>query len=116
MSELLRKPAVLLDDGKQSPQSFVVYPRQTGLGSVRPMRPCLDKYLAYKAESQQHTAGRDIVSSRVILPKAIGTIPLADPAAIESECRDFHLAAPDEAGGGCIEPFLTAPSPDAGRA
>ena len=119
-SELLREPAVLLNDGKQSPESFVVYlrHRQTGLGgsSVHPMHPCLDKYPAYKAESQQHTAGKDIVSNRAILPKAIGTIPLADPAAIKSECRDFRVAAPDEAGGGCIEPILTAPSLDAGRA
>jgi 5-methyltetrahydropteroyltriglutamate--homocysteine methyltransferase len=113
-------PQYFLDDGKQSPESFVVYlrHRQTGLGgtSVRPIHPCLDKYPAYKAESQQHTAGKDIVSKRAILPKASGTIPLADPTASESECRDFRVAAPDETGGGCIEPFLTAPSPDAGRA
>jgi hypothetical protein len=120
MSEVLREFAALLDDGKRSPESSIVYPRhrQTRLGgsSVRPMHPCLDKYPAYKAESHPHTAGKDIVSNRAILPQAIGTIPLADPAAIESECRDFRVAAPDEAGGGCIELFLTAPSPDAGRA
>ena len=34
----------------------------------------------------------------------------ADAKAIETECSDFR-AALDEAGGGYVEPFLTAPSP-----
>jgi 5-methyltetrahydropteroyltriglutamate--homocysteine methyltransferase len=104
----------VIDDGEQSRESFVLYLRHrlTGLGGSgsRPMHADLDKYPAYKAEFQQRTVGKDTVSNRAQLPKAIGAIAYADPAAIETECRDFR-AALDEAGDKYAEPFLTAPSP-----
>jgi 5-methyltetrahydropteroyltriglutamate--homocysteine methyltransferase len=104
----------VIDDGEQSRESFVLYLRHrlTGLGGLgsRPMHADLDRYPAYKAEFQQRTAGRDTVSNRAMLPKAVGAVTYADRSAIEGECRDFR-AALDAAGGGYVEPFLTAPSP-----
>jgi 5-methyltetrahydropteroyltriglutamate--homocysteine methyltransferase len=104
----------VIDDGEQSRESFVLYLRHrlTGLGGSgsRPMHADLDRYPAYKAEFQQRMAGKDAVSHRALLPKAIGPIAYADPAAIESECSDFR-AALEQSGGGYTEPFLTAPSP-----
>jgi 5-methyltetrahydropteroyltriglutamate--homocysteine methyltransferase len=104
----------VIDDGEQSRESFVLYLRHrlTGLGGSgsRPMHADLDKYPAYKAEFQQRTAGKDTVSNRAVLPKAIGAVTYADAKAIETECSDFR-AALEEAGGGYVEPFLTAPSP-----
>jgi len=112
MSELSREPAVPLDDGKQ-PQSTcaTVRPGSAAAACAR----CTPVSISTQ-QSQQHTAGKDIVSNGAIMPTAIGTGPLADPPAIESECRDFCVAAPDEVGSGCIEPFLTVRSPEAGRA
>ena len=104
----------VIDDGEQSRDSFVLYLRHrlTGLGGSgsRPMHADLDKYPAYKAEFQGRTAGKDTVSHRSSIPKAIGAVEYADRAAIETECADFR-AALDAAGGGYTEPFLTAPSP-----
>jgi 5-methyltetrahydropteroyltriglutamate--homocysteine methyltransferase len=104
----------VIDDGEQSRDSFVLYLRHrlTGLGGSgsRPMHADLDKYPAYKAEFQGRTAGKDTVSNRSTIPKAIGEIKYADRGAIETECADFR-AALDAAGGGYAEPFLTAPSP-----
>ncbi len=104
----------VIDDGEQSRDSFVLYLRHrlTGLGGSgsRPMHADLDNYPAYKAEFQSRTAGKDTVSNRSTLPKAIGEIRYADPSLIEAECKDFR-AALDAAGSGYTEPFLTAPSP-----
>jgi 5-methyltetrahydropteroyltriglutamate--homocysteine methyltransferase len=104
----------VIADGEQSRESFVLYLRHrlTGLGGTgaRPMHADLDNYPAYKADFQGRTAGRDTVSNRAQLPKAVGAVAYADPAAIGSECGDFR-AALDAAGGGYVEPFLTAPSP-----
>ena len=104
----------VIDDGEQSRDSFVLYLRHrlTGLGGTgsRPMHADLDHYPNYKAEFQSRTAGKDTVSNRSTIPKAIGAIKYADRAAIETECADFR-AALDAAGGGYAEPFLTAPSP-----
>jgi len=76
------------------------------------MHSRLDKYPAVPAAHGR----RGHRLQRCDLPTAIGTGPLADPPAIEGECRDFCVAAPDEVGSGCIEPFLTVPFPEAGRA
>ena len=104
----------VIDDGEQSRESFVLYVRHrlTGLGGSgsRPMHADLDRYPIYKAEFQQRTAGRDVVSNRAMLPKAIGAITYAGQSAIEAECKDFR-AALEEVGGSYSEPFLTAPSP-----
>jgi 5-methyltetrahydropteroyltriglutamate--homocysteine methyltransferase len=104
----------VIDDGEQTRESFVLYLRHrlTGLGGSgsRPMQADLDNYPAYKAEFQGRTTGKDTVSNRSTLPKAIGAVAYADRSVIEGECRDFR-AALEAAGGGFIEPFLTAASP-----
>jgi 5-methyltetrahydropteroyltriglutamate--homocysteine methyltransferase len=104
----------IVDDGEQSRESFVLYLRHrlTGLGGSgsRPLHADLDAYPLYKAEFQGRTAGKDVVSNRSTLPKAIGAIAYTDKRAIEAECADFR-AALHEAGNGAVEPFLTAPSP-----
>ena len=104
----------VMHDGAM-PMSELLRETVLGASSVRPMQPCLDKCPVYKAESQQHTAGKDIVSNRAILPKAIGTNPRADLPRLRATAetsawrRQMRPAA-------CIEPFLTAPSPDVDRA
>jgi len=104
----------VIDDGEQSRESFVLYLRHrlTGLGGSgsRPMHADLDKYPTYKAEFQRRTVGKDTVSNRAILPKAISAVTYADRSAIETECSDFR-AALEEVVGSYSEPFLTAPSP-----
>ncbi len=104
----------VVDDGEQSRESFVLYLRHrlTGLGGSgsRRLHADLDAYPQYKAEFQGRTAGKDVVSNRSTLPKAIGAIAYKDKAAIEAECADFS-AALREAGNRYVEPFLTAPSP-----
>ncbi len=104
----------VIDDGEQSRESFVLYlrHRQTGLGGSgsRPMHADLDRCPMYKADFQQRTVGKDTVSNRAMLPKAIGAITYTDSSAIETECSDFR-AALEEAGGTYAEPVLTAPSP-----
>ena len=54
-------------------------------------------------------AGRTAVSN-FQPPKAIGEVRYLDPAHVDAECADFR-AVLDEAAGGFVEPFLTAPSP-----
>ena len=92
----------VIDDGEQSRESFVLYLRHrlTGLGGSgsRQMHADLDKYPTYKAEFQRRTAGKDTVSNRAILPKAIGAITYADRSAIETECSDFRAALEEVAG------------------
>src|SRR3954469_3194162 len=72
----------VIDDGEQARDSFVLYLRHrlTGLGGSgsRQMHADLDNYPAYKAEFQGRTAGKDAVSNRAALPKAIGEIKYAD--------------------------------------
>jgi 5-methyltetrahydropteroyltriglutamate--homocysteine methyltransferase len=41
---------------------------------------------------------------------AVGAVRYLDPGAIRAECADFR-AALEAAGGGFVEPFVTAPSP-----
>jgi 5-methyltetrahydropteroyltriglutamate--homocysteine methyltransferase len=104
----------VIDDGEQSRESFVLYMRHrlTGLGGVgsRPMHADLDAYPQYKATFQSRATSTDRVSNRTHLPKAIGPIGYADPAAIEAECADFRTALAAE-DGRFVEAFLTAPSP-----
>jgi 5-methyltetrahydropteroyltriglutamate--homocysteine methyltransferase len=103
-----------ISDGEQSRESFVLYMRHrlTGLGGAgsRPAHADLDKYPQYKADFQSRTVGKDAVSNRSHLPKAIGPIAYSGQAMIEAECADFR-AAIGAAGDGRAEPFLTAPSP-----
>jgi len=104
----------VVDDGEQSRESFVLYMRYrlTGLGGTgtRLMHADLDNYPQYKAEFQSRTVGKDTVSNRASLPKAIGAVGYAGRAMIEAECADFR-AALAEAGIAPAEAFLTAPSP-----
>ena len=72
----------VIDDGEQSRESFVLYLRRrlTGLGGSgsRPMHADLENYPVYKAEFQGRTVGKDTVSNRSALPKAVGEIRYAD--------------------------------------
>ena len=73
----------VIDDGEQSRKSFVLYlrHRQTGLGGSgsRPMHADLDRCPMYKADFQHRTVGKDTVSNRAMLPKAIGAITYTNP-------------------------------------
>ena len=104
----------VINDGEQSRESFVLYVRHrlTGLGGTgtRVMHADLDNYPKYKADFQSRTAGKDTVSNRAQLPKAIGAVTYTGRSTIEAECADFRSAL-TEAGNGFAEPFLTAPSP-----
>ena len=104
----------VIDDGEQSRESFVLYMRHrlTGLGGIgsRPMHADLDAYPQYKATFQSRVTSADRVTNRTHLPKAVGAISYADPAAIEAECTDLRAALAAE-DGRFVEAFLTAPSP-----
>ena len=58
----------------------------------------------------QRAAGGRTAVSNFQPPMAIGEVRYLDPGAVQAECEDFR-AALDQAAGGFVEPFLTAPSP-----
>ena len=100
--------------------------RRAAARGLLPLRPASDERLRRLAGSaasaptspaipcssaccEEQQAGRTAVSN-FQPPKAIGAVRYLDPAAINAECEDFR-AVLDEAEGGFVEPFLTAPSP-----
>ena len=104
----------VIDDGEQSRESFVLYVRHrlTGLGGTgtRLMHADLDNYPKYKADFQSRTVGKETVSNRAQLPKAIGEVTYVDRARSRPNAP-ISARRSTEAGSGFVEPFLTAPSP-----
>ena len=101
------------NNGEQQRESFFLYLRHrlSGFGGSwqRPSHGDVERYPLFKAARQRELAAKEAVSN-FAPPRAVGEIHYLDPALVEGECRDFR-AALDRAGGGFVEPFLTAPSP-----
>jgi 5-methyltetrahydropteroyltriglutamate--homocysteine methyltransferase len=101
------------NNGEQQREGFFLYVqhRMSGFGGSWQRRQRADvlRYPVFQRMVQEQQAGRTAVSN-FQPPKAIGPVRYLDPAAINAECEDFQ-AILDQAGGGFVEPFLTAPSP-----
>ncbi len=101
------------NNGEQQREGFFLYLRHrlSGFGGSwqRSPRGDVERYPLFKAAMQRQLASKEAVSN-FAPPKAVGAVRYLDPALVEAECRDFQ-AALDAAGGGFVEPFLTAPSP-----
>jgi 5-methyltetrahydropteroyltriglutamate--homocysteine methyltransferase len=101
------------NNGEQQREGFFLYVqhRMSGFGSSWQRAPRGDvvRYPIFQKMLADQLAARTAVSN-FSPPKAIGEVRYLDPAAVNAECEDFW-AALDAAGGGFVEPFLTAPSP-----
>ena len=101
------------NNGEQQREGFFLYVqhRMSGFGGTwqRPLRADILRYPVFHRLMQEQQAGRTAVSN-FQPPKAIGEVRYLDPAAIHAECSDFRTVL-DQAEGGFVEPFLTAPSP-----
>ena len=83
----------------------------SGFGGAWRRRPRGDvvRYPVFQRMLEEQMANRTAVSN-FQPPKAVGAVRYLDPAYVNAECADFR-AVLDEAAGGFVEPFLTAPSP-----
>ncbi len=104
----------VINNGEQQRESFVLYLRRrlTGLadGGSRPSFADLDRYPEYNRTRQEQLSGKQAVSNWGQLPRTVGAISYADPAAIRDECADFARAL-EPVRGRFTEPFFAAPSP-----
>ncbi|MGH6903442.1 MAG: methionine synthase, partial [Geminicoccaceae bacterium] len=101
------------NNGEQQREGFFLYVqhRMSGFGGSwqRRQRADILRYPMFQRMVQEQQAGRTAVSN-FQPPKAIGPVHYLDPAFINAECDDFQVVL-DQADGGFVEPFLTAPSP-----
>jgi len=101
------------NNGEQQREAFFLYVRRrmSGFGGQWQRWPRGDvlRYPLFQ-KAQQAWMANTVAVSNMSPPKAIGEIRYLDRAMVEAECDDFR-AALDAAGGGFVEPFLTAPSP-----
>jgi 5-methyltetrahydropteroyltriglutamate--homocysteine methyltransferase len=104
----------VINNGEQCRESFVLYLRDrlTGLGGSLDRAPSADieAYPQFKRDFQARMAGKQAVSVRVGVPKAVGSVRYVDPQLIEAECEQFCTAALPHRSH-FAEAFLTAPSP-----
>jgi 5-methyltetrahydropteroyltriglutamate--homocysteine methyltransferase len=101
------------NNGEQQREGFFLYVqhRMSGFGGSwrRRQRADIAGYPVFQRMMQEQLASRTAVSN-FQPPKAIGPVHYLDPASVDAECDDFR-AVLDQAEGGFVEPFLTAPSP-----
>jgi 5-methyltetrahydropteroyltriglutamate--homocysteine methyltransferase len=99
--------------GEQQREGFFLHlqHRLSGFGGSWQRHPRGDvlRYPKFMAWLEAQQKGRTAVSN-FQPPMAIGAVRYLDPGAIRAECADFR-AALEAAGGGFVEPFVTAPSP-----
>jgi 5-methyltetrahydropteroyltriglutamate--homocysteine methyltransferase len=106
------------NNGEQQREGFFLYlrHRMTGFGGTwrRWPRGDVERYPAFKAMLEQQLAVTKAVSN-FLPPKAIGEVRYTGAALVARECADFRAVldaiGEQKAGGGFVEPFLTAPSP-----
>ena len=101
------------NNGEQQPEGFFLYVqhRMSGFGGSwqRRQRADVVRYPVFHRMMQEQQAGRRAVSN-FQPPQAIDAVRYLDPGHVDAECEDFRKVL-DEADGGFVEPFLTAPSP-----
>jgi 5-methyltetrahydropteroyltriglutamate--homocysteine methyltransferase len=102
------------NNGEQQREAFFLYVRHrmSGFGGGWARRVFADvaHYPAFSAWKAAHDAVNESVSNTGGVPEAVGEVRYLDRAMVEAECKDFRGAL-DAAGGGFVEPFMTAPSP-----
>ena len=101
------------NNGEQQREGFFLYVqhRMSGFGGAWQRRPRGDvvRYPIFQRMLEEQMAGRSAVSN-FQPPQAIDAVRYLDPRYVDAECEDFR-AVLDQADGGFVEPFLTAPSP-----
>lgn len=101
------------NDGEQQREAFFLHVchRMSGFGGrwQRWPRRDVERYPVFKRAFEADLARKQAVSN-FAPPKVVGEIRYVNEALVHSECREFREVL-DEAGGGFVEPFLTAPSP-----
>ncbi|MBN9508075.1 MAG: hypothetical protein J0I21_03050 [Alphaproteobacteria bacterium] len=101
------------NDGEQQRESFFLHVRHrmSGFGGTWQRTPPADveRYPEFKQARSAQLAGKEAVSSFAPF-KAVGAVRYVNPCLVRAECDAFR-ATLDAAGGGFVEPFLTAPSP-----
>jgi 5-methyltetrahydropteroyltriglutamate--homocysteine methyltransferase len=102
------------NNGEQQREAFFLYVRHRmcgfGGGWARRVFADVAHYPAFSAWKAAHDAVNESVSNTGGVPEAVGEVRYLDRAMVEAECKDFRGAL-DAAGGGFVEPFMTAPSP-----
>ena len=102
------------NNGEQQREAFFLYVRHrmSGFGGGWARRTFADvaHYPAFSAWKAAHDSVNESVSNTGGVPEAVGEVRYLDRAMVEAECKDFRGAL-NAAGGGFVEPFMTAPSP-----
>jgi 5-methyltetrahydropteroyltriglutamate--homocysteine methyltransferase len=106
------------NNGEQQRESFFLHVRHrmTGFAGQWERSPPGDvaRYPDFAQARREQGAGR-VAVSHFRPPRAVGEIRYRDAALVAAECDDFRAvldaAGQEAAGGGFVEPFLTAPSP-----
>ena len=102
------------NDGEQARDGFFLHMKQrlTGLGGAwsRPPRADVERYPIYKKSREDYLLGKGVINARYSVPKAIGEIRHADPAAATRESAGFR-ATLDATKPPFAATFMTAPSP-----
>src|ERR1700722_250174 len=103
------------NNGEQQREAFFLYVRHrmSGFGGGWARRAFADvaHYPAFSAWKAAHDSVNESVSNTGGVPEAVGEVRYLDRAIVEAECKDFRGALNAAAGGGFVEPFMTAPSP-----
>lgn len=101
------------NDGEQDREGFFLYVRHrmSGFGGSWQRRELADvtRYPDFAARRRAAMTSHKAVSN-FTTPKCIGEVRYLDPRAVEQACEALRTAI-ETAGGGFVEPFLTAPSP-----
>jgi 5-methyltetrahydropteroyltriglutamate--homocysteine methyltransferase len=101
------------NNGEQQREAFFLYVRHrmSGFGGGWSRKPFADvaRYAGFR-EWLGAQDGSKSLSNVAGVPQNIGEVRYLDAALVDKECTDFQ-AAMDAAGGGFVEPFMTAPSP-----
>jgi 5-methyltetrahydropteroyltriglutamate--homocysteine methyltransferase len=103
----------IANDGEQQRDQFFRYVqrRMTGFGGSWSRRTFADlvQFPAFK-EMEERIIGKEVVSHKDGLPKAIGEVRYVDASFIKRECMQFRCAL-EEVGDHFKACFMTAPSP-----
>ena len=102
------------NNGEQQREGFFLYVqhRMSGFGGSwkRPGRRDVFRYPGLVREYETFLRARGEAVSNMEPPMNLGAVRYVDRALLEDECETFRRAL-DGAGGGFVQPFMTAPSP-----
>ena len=102
------------NNGEQQREGFFLYVqhRMSGFGGTwkRPGRRDVFRYPGLVREYETFLRARGEAVSNMEPPMNLSAVRYVDRAPLEDECDTFRLAL-EKAGGGFVQPFMTAPSP-----